>query len=93
MSTQSEDDVLKCFRDAKVEGRAIPIRDHVPFQENYIEMLMWSLEKQGLLEWDDTRDCLVISKAGLEHINRSRPYKPLEDNRPLERKPPKIRKY
>ena len=92
MPTQSEMDVLGCFRDAKVEGKPKKIRDYCPFQENYIEMLMRSLANEGMLEWDELRGCRVISQKGLDFINRARPYKQPEDPTP-KRKPPRIRRY
>ncbi|MFH1218915.1 MAG: hypothetical protein V1694_00475 [Candidatus Eisenbacteria bacterium] len=92
MPNQSEMDVLECFRDAKVEGKPRLIGDYCPFQENYIEMLMSSLEKEGMLEWDELRACRVISQKGLEFINRARPYKQLEDPTP-KRKPPRVIRY
>ncbi len=81
MPGKSESDILRCYRDAKVEGRAILLRNYVPFQESYIAMLKSSLQREGLLEWDDERGGLVISEKGLQYINRSAPYKPPVDSR------------
>jgi hypothetical protein len=94
MPTQTELDVLAVFRDAKVESRPIHIRDRVPFQENYIEMLMRSLERESLLEYDEERDCMVISQKGLEVANRSRPRQPEEElSQGPPRKTPGIWRY
>jgi len=92
MPAQSEMDVLECFRDAKKEGKRKKISDYCPFQEIYIEVLMKSLEREGMLEWDDDRNCMVITKKGLECINSAQPYKQPEDMTP-KRNPARIRKY
>ena len=80
MPTQSELEVLACFRDAKEEGRSIPIRERVPFQESYIEILLNALGRQGLLEWDEGRNRWIITSKGLEVANKLRPYQKEEES-------------
>jgi len=73
MPTQTELEVLACFRDAKVEGRSFPIRERVPFQENYIQILLNALGREELLEWDERLNRWIITRKGLEVANKLRP--------------------
>ena len=69
MARESKSRAIRCHRHTYKSGYATTGALRV----SYFKMLAVSLEKTGMLEWDDIHSCFIVSNRGTVCLKGSRP--------------------